>query len=73
MLASLIATSSGNKNAVEKRDIIAKRMTPSQLENVQTLPVNVSVRNTKGVVSAKHGMSNDSGQFQIDAGSSTRK
>ena len=32
-----IAASSGNKNAVKKRDIIAKRMTPARIEDAQKL------------------------------------
>jgi hypothetical protein len=44
-----IAASSGDKNAVTNRDIVAGKMTPSQLEKAKTLPVNVSVRTTKGV------------------------
>jgi TPR repeat protein len=32
-----IAASSGNKDALKNRDIIAKRMTPSQIENAQRL------------------------------------
>jgi hypothetical protein len=32
-----IAASSGNKGAVKNRDIVAKQMTPSQLEKAQDL------------------------------------
>jgi uncharacterized protein len=44
-----IAASSGNKNAVKYRNIVAKQMTPAQITEAQKLPKNVSVRNTKGV------------------------
>jgi len=43
-----IAASSGNKIAVKNRDIIAKRMTPSQLEKTQDLARECIRKNYKG-------------------------
>ena len=44
-----IAVSNGNEKGGKLRYFAAKEMTRSQLEKHKTLPVNVSVRNTKGV------------------------
>jgi hypothetical protein len=43
-----IAASSGNKTAVENRDIIAKRMTPSQLEKALNLAHECARKKYKG-------------------------
>ena len=44
-----IAASNGNVSGDVLRDAVAIKMTPSQIAKHKTLPVNVSVRNTKGV------------------------
>jgi TPR repeat protein len=43
-----IAASSGNKNAPENRDMVAEKMTPSQLEEAQTLARECVAKNYKG-------------------------
>jgi TPR repeat protein len=43
-----IAASSGRKDASENRDIIAKRMTPSQIERAQDLARECVAKNYKG-------------------------
>ena len=43
-----IAASSGDKDAIGSRDIIAKRMTPSQLEKAQNLARECVRKNYKG-------------------------
>jgi uncharacterized protein len=43
-----IAASSGNKNASKNRDIVAKRMTPSQLEKAQDLARDCVSKKYKG-------------------------
>ena len=48
-----IAASSGNKGAVKGRDIVAKRMTPSQLAEAQKLARKFVPRNSSPTVTAK--------------------
>jgi TPR repeat protein len=43
-----IAASSGNKGASENRDIVAERMTPSQIQEAQTLARECVAKNYKG-------------------------
>ena len=43
-----IAASSGEKYAVKYRDIVAKRMTPSQLEKAQDIARECGRKNYKG-------------------------
>jgi hypothetical protein len=43
-----IAASSGHKNAPEYRDMVAKRMTPSQIERAQDLARECVAKNYKG-------------------------
>jgi uncharacterized protein len=43
-----IAASSGEKDAVKYRDIVAKRMTPSQLEKAQDLASECVAKDYKG-------------------------
>ena len=43
----IIAESNGDKHATRDRSIVAKLMTPLQLKKHKTLPVNMSVRNTR--------------------------
>ena len=42
-----IAGSNGDENALKNRDMVVGMMTPSQLKKHKTLPVNVSVRDTR--------------------------
>ena len=49
MWFNIAAKYGNNKNASGNRDIVAKQMTTSQLKMPNDLPLNVSVRNTKGV------------------------
>ena len=44
-----IAATNGNKLGAKVRYSVAKKMTPSQIEEAKNFSVNVSVRNTKGV------------------------
>ena len=43
-----ITASSGNEDASENRDIVAKRMTPSQIETAQRLAQECEKKNYKG-------------------------
>jgi len=43
-----IAVLSGNKNAIKYRDIVAKDITPSQLEKYKTLPASARRKTTRG-------------------------
>jgi hypothetical protein len=43
----IIAESNGDKHATRDRSIVTKLMTPLQLKKHKTLPVNMSVRNTR--------------------------
>jgi TPR repeat protein len=49
MWFNIAASSGDSENASGNRDIVAKQMTTSQIKMPNDLPLNVSVRNTKGV------------------------
>jgi hypothetical protein len=44
-----ISASSENKNAIIGRDAISKKMNPAEISAQRNSPLNVFVRNTKGV------------------------